>query len=200
MKRSEEGFTVIELLVSIAITGIVFGVVNGAVILALRTTDVTTARAGESVDAQRMATYFSRDVQSATTVSIPGDFTGCNVTPAPTSIIRFSWGNPVAPSTTNAPPSTTPIPQISQIAIYGIRTGETELTRWYCDGSATPTLVTAIASHLKVGVGGPSATCTPSCAARPNRVAMTLTEVDSTTTFIYTVDGRTRVSPTTTTT
>jgi prepilin-type N-terminal cleavage/methylation domain-containing protein len=69
MSRSEDGFTLAEVLVTVVITGIIAGAVTGSIIIGLRTTDATANRLTDSRDAQLVAAYFATDVQSADRVN-----------------------------------------------------------------------------------------------------------------------------------
>ncbi|MGI5246194.1 PulJ/GspJ family protein [Dactylosporangium sp. CA-139066] len=64
VRRDERGLTLIEVLVAIAILGIIAVPLANAVIGFIRNTDDTTRRLNESHDAQIMVAYFAQDVQS----------------------------------------------------------------------------------------------------------------------------------------
>jgi len=82
MRRKQEGgFTLVELLVAIAILGIISTVLTEAVIQALRTTDGTFHQYAESIDAQTFAASFVTDVQSSDDVA--KDPTTASATPDP---------------------------------------------------------------------------------------------------------------------
>lgn len=74
MGRTDDGFTLVEVLVTVVITGIIAGAVTASIIIGLRTTDATVNRLSDSRDAQLAAAYFGTDVQEAHEVLIaPGD-------------------------------------------------------------------------------------------------------------------------------
>lgn len=64
----EDGFTLAELLISIALMGFVGTAVVMSLYMGLRNTDETTQRVAESIDAQFTASYFGADVQNAESV------------------------------------------------------------------------------------------------------------------------------------
>jgi prepilin-type N-terminal cleavage/methylation domain-containing protein len=198
VKPTEQGFTLIELLIATVVVGIIASAVTGAIVLACRTTDVTTNRVSQSADAQLISAYFVTDVQSAEDVSMASAAVeGCGGAPAAggTDLIRFAWDDPQSPV-------------VHKAASYVLEPvgGEQRLTRRLCSGTATPPpLVSSrpVARYLKPTASAPAgpaavATCTPSCTVRPATVRLALTAAD--TTFTYNVEGRTRVSATTTTT
>src|ERR1044071_10493789 len=93
IREREDGFTLIELVIAIAILGIVTSGLATAFITTIRGTKDLHNRFIESQDAQLLATYFPSDVQSANPTTIdtsasPADecsgVTGTNV-------IRMRW-------------------------------------------------------------------------------------------------------------
>jgi prepilin-type N-terminal cleavage/methylation domain-containing protein len=71
-RRGEAGLTLIELLVSVVIAGILLGALSQATFLGLRTMDATNQRIAGSNDTQLIASYFMSDVASAEAVSATG--------------------------------------------------------------------------------------------------------------------------------
>src|SRR5207248_1356385 len=90
MRRSEEGFTLAELLISTVILAVIFGVITEAMIVGLRTSDKTNQRVRESVDAQFVSVYFPRDAQAAKQVAT-GTVDACS---NQVSVASFSWPDP----------------------------------------------------------------------------------------------------------
>lgn len=64
-RRDEEGFTLIELVVAVAILGIIMSAVAGAFIVVVRTVGVTQERTSQSHDSQLLSTWLVADLQSA---------------------------------------------------------------------------------------------------------------------------------------
>ena len=62
--RGDDGFTLIELVISVAILGIVSAALLGIVFQYVKTTSDTSARLNESTDEQFISTYWQNDVSS----------------------------------------------------------------------------------------------------------------------------------------
>src|SRR5690349_18629994 len=84
--RGEQGFTLIELIVSIAIMIIIGGVITTCLVVGLRTTGLTSDRVAQSSDAALLADYFVPDVQSTNAISITDASCGGG-----TAVARFTW-------------------------------------------------------------------------------------------------------------
>jgi len=61
----EAGFTLVEMLLAVVITGMIMAVVSGALILTLRLSPTVTARARYSADAGILSTFMADDVANA---------------------------------------------------------------------------------------------------------------------------------------
>ena len=200
MSPSEDGFTMVELLVSIAVMGVIGAGITGGIILALKTTDTTRDRVSQSADGQIASTYFITDVQGASTVSVvPADVYNCGGTPpagnSPAPLIRIRWTDPGAPVVGT---TTTTSPGVAKEASYIVETvaGERRLTRRLCSGSS-PVLAIPLARYLSTTGTPASVACVPSCSGRPQTVTLTITELDGTT---FQFKGVVRLPATTTTT
>lgn len=68
--HGDGGFTLVELLISVTILGILIGAISNAVAVALRITSSADVRLTESNDALFAAGYFGGDVQGAQSVSV----------------------------------------------------------------------------------------------------------------------------------
>ena len=71
-RRDDDGFTLVELLISVVVLGILLVAVSAATMAVLRTTGSTDVRLTESRAQQFAAAYFSADAHGATTVSTGG--------------------------------------------------------------------------------------------------------------------------------
>lgn len=89
-RRHDDGFTLVELLLTVAITGIIASAVSAAFIGFFRTGTSTSARDDHSAGGALLASYLDRDLASADTYSTTGS--GCAVAnAAPGTQVRMSW-------------------------------------------------------------------------------------------------------------
>jgi prepilin-type N-terminal cleavage/methylation domain-containing protein len=72
LERGEAGFTLTELIIVVAILGVVIAAIGGAFVVGARTTSETTQRYSESHDAQVASAYLATDVQSAKAIVSSG--------------------------------------------------------------------------------------------------------------------------------
>ena len=165
--RAQGGFTLIELIVSFTILGIIATGVTEGIMVGLRTTDMTNQRLQQSTDAQLVASYFTTDVQSADNSGEPAvhgvsktDSTCGGVAP----LVRFRWTD-----------HQTSAIAVVNVASYVFQTvsGEQQLVRRHClNGSATPTDVETVARSLSAT---PAVSCQPAaCNPLPATVVMGL--------------------------
>jgi len=100
LRNDEGGFTLVELLITIAIMGIIVPALAVGVVSILHNSNTTTQRLYESHDAQIAAAYFANDVQSAD-LPVPSTDSRCDKA-LTTAVVRFAWteydtaGNPAA--------------------------------------------------------------------------------------------------------
>ena len=93
---SESGFTLVELLIAITISGIIVAALSAGFLVALKGTAGAHERFMGSNASQTFATYFASDVQSADPLAIRTDSveTGCAPSPADTgssNVVRLTW-------------------------------------------------------------------------------------------------------------
>jgi len=173
--RGQAGFTLIEMMMAIAITGIIIGPIGGAVFLGLRTADETSNRYASSNDAQTLSVWLPPDVQSAGNQVGDVVTSGNTECSGVTNVLRLKWRE--TQGTTN-----------TYIAAYATslnaNTGIYQLKRFYCvNGGAATTHV--VARNL---ASATAATATVST----TKVTMTVTAratPTSPTSYVYTVSG-----------
>jgi prepilin-type N-terminal cleavage/methylation domain-containing protein len=112
--RQDEGFTLVELVISVAILGAVMTAIVAAMTVALKTNKETGDRLTSSRDLQFASTWFGDDVQGANTIT-EGGSPLCGSDPASSVVIQFvNYDITTIPAT--APPTAAP---------YGLSSGET---------------------------------------------------------------------------
>jgi prepilin-type N-terminal cleavage/methylation domain-containing protein len=174
-RRPEEGFTLVELLITVMIMSMVIGALASVFVTSLNASRPTTQRIHESNDAQLIASFLVRDAQAAggtnpstgTLDSSLGvsktDDAGCT---APGNLVlRFKWLDRASLTVSHL-----------HVANYSYDSSAKELARTTCvDGSAPSTLT------LGNSVAAVSATCTPAanCPGLPDSVAMTITATNN---------------------
>src|SRR3954453_5315376 len=85
--RSDDGFTLVELLVVVVVMPLVIGAVTLGLTTTLMNKDATQTRISDSHDAQTASAYFVRDVKSADMVST-SNVSVCSTT---NYLVGFSW-------------------------------------------------------------------------------------------------------------
>lgn len=187
LRRGEDGFTLVELLVAIVILGIIFVPLTNVVVGYFRNTDATTARLIESHDAQMSSVYWAQDVASIGTRSATAPYPlnqsvwrgASNLYPcttAGTPIVSLAWDD-----FTSAGAST-----VIQV-VYVVQTvsGRTELHRLRCQGSTALVSDVTIAHDLDPStpptvacVGTSGVNCSAAGPSVPKSVTLTLTIKD----------------------
>ena len=172
LRDDEGGFTLVELIISMAIVGLLITAISGALIVSLRTTGVTNKRMAESHDVQITSAYLANDVQGASNVSAPNVATNCSG--AFTPLVTFTYptaGNPAA--------------------VYQCGTaanGETQVTRTFAGG--TPVVIAHFANTARPTV---TVTYDPAQPTIPVSVTMTFRKAsDCTLDCTYTLFGSRR--------
>jgi prepilin-type N-terminal cleavage/methylation domain-containing protein len=193
----DAGFTLVELLISIVILGVIAAPLVGVVLGYLQNTDATAARMNESHDAQIAAAYFAQDVQAVgvrdyadtstaffplkqsveTNVATAGGLYPCGAAGLPDAVVRLAWDE-FGPGGAAGPATQTRV-------AYVVQNG-TELHRVVCKGSATPTADVVVAHNLVAPFAtvtcadksGAPTPCTGSGSAVPSAVSLALTISD----------------------
>ena len=168
-RGDEKAFTLIELIVGMAITGIIVSAIAGALIVALTTTDATATRLSESHDAQISSAYLANDVQSAKGVVLGS---GGTCSGASTTLITFKYAT------------------VDAVYSCGVSNGETRVVRTF--GSSSVVLAHFAAKDLP-----PTVSCSPNadCSGTVSSVVMVFTEATSSsdaTAYTYTLVGSRR--------
>ena len=158
--RSDDGFTLPELMVAVVILGIIAGAITGAIITGLKVTDGTAERVKESTDAQLASAYFAGDMQSSTAV-IPAVHPVCGVPAGAAAVVSFSWEDPTDPA-------------VPRVATWFTQTvdGERHLSRRYCEGVGGYTVTVS----RSLAGAGPDLQCPGGCTGTPRRASMVVTE------------------------
>ncbi|MEU4253812.1 prepilin-type N-terminal cleavage/methylation domain-containing protein [Amycolatopsis sp. NPDC026612] len=187
-RRSDAGFTLVELLIVIVILGVVAAPIANAVIVSIKNTDATSARLAVSHDAQQSSAFFAQDVAAVGLRDYSGQVANgqvpyspsiqlgaaydsggqvCGTAATPVSVVRLlsdDWD-------TSTPSAT------RRTALVAYYLAGTELHRLRCLGSATPVADSVVAHN--VAPGTPAVTCSSACAdaAVPLWVKLTFTAV-----------------------
>lgn len=90
-QKAEDGFTLIELLIVLLILPIVIGGVTVAIITSLQDQQNLAGQLENSSGAQGASAFFVRDVQSATTITVPSS-TSCGISRG-TQLLVLQWNN-----------------------------------------------------------------------------------------------------------
>lgn len=189
MSGRDEGFTLLELLMSVTILAVIMVPLSGAVILLLKTNGTTTNRIAAAHDEFMLSSYWPTDVQSATTVSTT-DTTSCPATVAGSSLVARL-------RSTDTDASNVVVTKV--MAYYSVPAGassDAQLVRQYCDDAGSPGTLAlrgtvpvthqltgaTVACFSSTGTNTTSAGCTPVTTA-------TLTVTSTTAVSAVTVTG-----------
>jgi prepilin-type N-terminal cleavage/methylation domain-containing protein len=190
--RADGGFTLVELLISITILGMVLAAISGVTFVSIRTAADADTRLTESNDLLRAATYFADDVQGAQSVSV-GTTPRCGTDA--TAVVEFA-GQDFADDSTFTTTTT--------LVSYVVRTVTSptgpvaELHRLACvAGTATPAYplvpVTNIPMVLRLSTTAPTVSCPGAPCGSFVQVDLTLLELSGR--LRYTLTGRRRTTP-----
>lgn len=184
-RRGEAGVTLVELLVVVAITGLVVPVLTSALVLGWRTTDSTVNSLADSRNRQLVPSLFTRDVQTATLVDTDTSLSTCTQA-GDTLVVRMRW--------TQTPATGSPV---DHAAAWVTTTsgGLTLLQRRSCDTSSGVMTVLSSVAVAHGLVGAPAVTCrsaTGAVTACSSAVRVELTAADAS--GVLTATGRRRAA------
>ena len=181
--RSETGLTLVELLVAVAITGVVIPALTAALMIGWRTTDDTIARLSDNRNRALTPSLWTRDAQSATSVDGNSAVSTC-LSAGDTLLARFAW-------------TETPLtgPAVTRVAAW-VWTGSTTklVERRYC---ATGGAITSSVATAHDVAAAPVATCRTAAGAVVASCGTTTVVVDLSVTDpsgTYLVTGRRRAA------
>jgi prepilin-type N-terminal cleavage/methylation domain-containing protein len=181
--RDQQGMTLIELLIAIALLGIIIVPITGAMYLALLTNNATAQRVTDSSGSQLVASWLVSDVQSADVVSTSSSLCG-----GPNTLLELGW--------TDADPHAPNVTHVTYDVIGPFSTGSYELERSNflvtgpsCSLTTQSILVRATVSRTDP-TNPPVVTCSPSpCGASTRQVSLRITALSND------VHGRTYYAP-----
>lgn len=188
--RDDDGFTLIELVLSVAILGVVSAALLGIVFQYAKTTRDTSARLNESTDEQFVSTYWQNDVSSLGRRSLAlasGTFSteqsvfvgsagpgGCG-SAVGSVVVGFAWNEFDVGTASPADPWGSTAQRVAYVTVpNGTRF---LLQRVRCRNGVADAPLT-VAHNL---TGAPTVSCDVSCGSTtlPNRVSMTFTVKDA---------------------
>lgn len=202
-RDDEAGFTLAELVVTVAVMGLIFTALTGMIIAYLTTTVDAESRMTESQDVQFAATYWQRDVASigvrsydSATKTFPLQ-QSVNVAPACTlpsgsAVVTLAWSEYASEDSTATPTRMT--------VTYLARAAGTayELVRVRCTGSTVNSTVQVAHSLNAVPTVSCDVACTGTGANVPSVVSIDLSvldpEGDGTVAYTATLSGERRQS------
>jgi prepilin-type N-terminal cleavage/methylation domain-containing protein len=203
MKRGDDGVTLIELLVCLAIMGVVASALAVSFLASTRSINDSGTRMADTHDSEMASSLFSSDTQSSSwvwTATPPFPFQSCG---SSNSLVTFAWIG-----------SNSGAPQTNVAAYQAIdQGGEHQLVRQLCTGSGfstgnTPTSSVIIAHNLygtpTVSCLGPGNAALSSCDGQNVTVARLTATAQSSATdstgFQYVLQATRRPTPTQSTT
>jgi len=141
VRRGDDGVTLIELLVCIAITGVVMSALAMSFIASTRSIKGSSARMANTHDSQMATSFFSSDMQSANLVAPGPGILPCGTGSPP--LVTFTWFGTG---------STLPPTELTKVATYRVVTqnGSRRLVRQFCTGpglNVNPSPTTVVIAH-----------------------------------------------------
>ena len=165
-----EGFTLVEVLISMVILGVILTPLVSSFILGIATTSASNANTVNSSDAQNVSAFFSSDVASAETASLA---TGCGTSGAgSTEVLLLDLGTGATPRYVSYVATSDP----TSAAAQGYSQLYT-LSRVTCDSSKTALKSVFVALTM---FSAAKATCAPvectSADSKPSTIQLDVTE------------------------
>lgn len=158
MSSKDDGFTIIELLLSVAILVIIISAISGAMIVFLSNGAYTTQRDDHSGGAAVLASYLDRDLASADRHQFDASSAPCKTGDKELLLSWDEW--------TASPGAVTPTPGQAYSAAYDLvddGAGSFRLERWYCRGTSQVSHTVLVTDLAAADFG--NGTSTAGCAA-----------------------------------
>jgi prepilin-type N-terminal cleavage/methylation domain-containing protein len=179
-RASDEGLTLIEMVVAIGILGFLMAAVTAAITVVLISASPTQGRTAASHDKQLVDAFFGSDVQNSVAVSTtkPACLTPSTST-VNTSVVALTWQDSSGGAATTNDFAWYYVARPKNAVGAADLTRVGQLRRGFCVvpvGSSSPTLVRDIPVSYVVGTATPTLSCVPAaaCPGSPRRVAMTV--------------------------
>lgn len=168
--RPDDGFTLIELIISIGLLGVVFSVLSMVMIGAFSANKETEVRLDETRDEQFVAAYFANDVAGATEMVSAVPAASCGMGPA---FLEFRGSSFDASS----------LPNPTQTAVSYVFATTGTITRYACEEPASspigypwsPAKTTVVARNL--AAAPPAVVCSTGATVAPCSTATTTLNV-----------------------
>ena len=191
-RRPDTGFTLVELMIALVLSGVIAGAVIAALATSLNVANTTTKLVADSTDAGLISTFLYRDAQAAgatdpstaqpdanvgvSTSATTAGWSDC-VQPGSSLVVRFSWFDAITASSRHR-----------NVVTYALDS-QHHLTRRFCAEGAPPAdLVLGQAIASATAVCAPD----PACGAATSSVALALTGTAAQSPFKYTLKASLR--------
>ena len=207
----EHGFTLVELLIAVVISGLLSTALGGAIIIGLKSTSSSSTQLAQSKDIQLVQGALPRDVFTATGVQT-NVAAGSGTCSGQQTLLDLTWSTPSLVASTNGGPPTTTLQPYEVDYVYSVNAASPpnpqtgSLTRTLYTGTApscTLASSTVLASSLSkssalqtAAISGSTVTltltdssCTKTAVAAQMRAATTSTTAATTTTTAPTCTG-----------